>query len=232
MSRYLSCVFPTFDTVESMAHPETFLWHIWPARHWPCAVHEEARFLADLESDAGLAPGKIITHERGDLTTVLNALRNGMSYADLHVVAPGVVPRRLLSAYRHIDKLRVSSLEAFAELLKKPTAHSVHTSANLAAQLLPVPTYHLVAAISDSPTKARATVRQIRANVATAVSTAAEFEDRLVAGILEADESVRIGKVLYDPFAGGVWSHPYYTPPRVGTLVPDRVRDLLGEQDG
>jgi hypothetical protein len=214
-----------------MTAPETYLWHIWPARHWPASAEEESSFLADLAAAVNMPDQKIARHERGDLTTVLNALRNGMSYEELLRVAPGVVPQRLLSAYRYIDKLRISSLSAFSELLAHPNQHTVHLHATQAAQLLPVPTYRLVAAVSDPGLNLRKTVAAIKESIVTTMEVAAEHEDRLAHADLPAFDAVRLGRSLYDPFAGGVWSLPHYTPPRVGTLVPARVRDLLGERE-
>ena len=214
-----------------MSAPEIYLWHIWPARHWPSSAAEEQAFVLDLSAAADLPEGKHVSSERGDLTTVLNVLRNGMSYEDLLKVAPGVVPRRLLSAYREIDKLRRESLESFAALLESPNQHTIHEYATAAAKLLPVPTYRLVAAVSESPTAVRRTVVELRAQIAESLEVASEHETRLASGSLAAFDAVRLGRSLYDPFAGGVWSLPYYTPTRVGTLVPARVRDLLGERE-
>ena len=214
-----------------MTAPETYLWHIWPARHWPASYEEELSFLEDLSSAASMPENKIARHERGDLTTVLDALRNGMSYEELLRVAPGIEPRRLLSAYRYIDKLRLDSLAAFSELVKHPNQHSVHVHATSAALLLPVPTYRIVAAISDPGLNLRKTIASIQESVESTMEVAAEHEQRLASGELSAFDSVRLGRSLYDPFAGGVWSLPYFTPLRVGTLVPARVRDLLGERE-
>lgn len=211
---------------------EVYIWHVWPARHWPSSSTEESIFIKELSSLAKLEVDKILPHERGDTTTVLNALRNGLALQDLLRVVPGVVPARLLSAYRHLDNLRASALEAFSEILAKPTQAAVVDYGNLAATLLPVPTFHIVAAItSRQKSEIRKAITEAKALMSSTMQASAEYEERLVSSPLSHVDKIRLGRVLYDPYAGGVWSHPYYTPLRVGTLVPERVRDLLGERD-
>jgi hypothetical protein len=56
-------------------------------------------------------------------------------------------------------------------------------------------------------------------------------ELELTSGELTGVEAVRQGRVLYDPFGNGLWSHPYFLPYRIGVLVPSRVKDLLGERE-
>ena len=215
-----------------MSASEVYLWHIWPGRHWPASKAEEILFVKDLEKVATIGQNKIIKHERGDLTAVLNALRNGMTYEELLKVAPGIVPDRLLSAYRHIDKLRMVSINAFLSLLENPSKHTEHLHSQQASMLFPVPTFRLGAAINENNPKLlkkeRLTVKEIYDSTA---EKADELEKRLASGSLDDLESIRLGRVLYDPFGQSLWSHPFYSPSRVGTLVPSRVKDLLGERE-
>jgi hypothetical protein len=211
---------------------ETYLWHVWPARHWPSSAPEETAFLAALEQAAtGLDPAQVLPFERGDLTTVLNALRNGMHLDELVAVAPGVRPDRLLSAYRHIDTLRRRSVTSFVALCDRVDEHTTLEHGPHAALLMPVPTYRLIASLHDEPGDRRDTERGgIRAAVDAVVHEARRHEQDLCSGRVDGDDAVRLGRVLYDPFGGGIWSNPYYLPDRVGALVPARVRDLLGER--
>lgn len=216
----------------SMRTTETYLWHIWPARHWPCSTAEEQAVVEDLTRRTNLSPEEIHPFERGDLTTVLNTLRNGMTIDELIAVAPGVVPSRLLSAYRHIDRLRLDSVRAFTALIDNLCDHTVNEDAPRAALLLPVPTYRLVASwMGEDATTRTDTRRNVLEQVKYAATATDERETTLASNSLEDIDAVRLGRVLYDPFAGGLWSHPYYVPTRVGTLVPARVRDLLGEKE-
>jgi hypothetical protein len=214
-----------------MQASETYLWHIWPARHWPASHIEEETFIADLTSAASMPEDKIYKSERGDLTTVLNALRNGMSYEELLRVAPGVAPKRLLSAYRDIDRRRSVSMEAFASLVDQPTMESVEKFATLANRLLPVPTFVIKSAIMNSPNEIHRTISLVRDQIKASMDLAASYEEDLQSTALSDLDRVRLGRSLYDPFSGGVWSYPYYISPRVGTLVPARVRDLLEERE-
>jgi len=217
---------------EASPADEVYIWHVWPSRRYPSSALEEQRLVRDLAAAGKLPPGKILQHERGDATTVLNALRLGLSFVQLLAVAPGLKPDRLLSAYRHLDRLRERSIEAFTALLDEPTPSSVLQHSQHAAALMPVPTFHLMAGIDASTARERARVlADTRRQLAAARRVVAEQEAHLLAADLDDLSRIRIGRVLYDPYMGGLWSHPYYTPMRVGTMVPDRVRDLLGERD-
>jgi hypothetical protein len=218
-----------------MQAPETYLWHVWPSRHWPSSASEEAQFVADLQSHAPeLGAAKKVQFERGDLTTVLNALRNGMTYDELLTVAPGIVPARLLSAYRHLDSLRATSMTSFHTMCKSLTDASVLEHASQASKLLPVPSYRLIAIWAEHSEDAER-LEEARAEVCGLVSSAGEMiklqELQLTSGELDSVEAVRQGRVLYDPFGNGLWSHPYFLPYRIGVLVPSRVKDLLGERE-
>jgi hypothetical protein len=214
-----------------MTTSETYIWHIWPARHWPASAAEETTFLEALQRVANLRSNEVRPFERGDLTTVCNALRNGMSLAELYAVAPGIAPDRLLSAYRHIEQRRAASTAAFNALCAELSERTVNEHAPAAALLLPVPTYRLVAAhLSKRPTFAQEELQAVREMVDATTAYTTSNEQRLASGKVVGDDAVRLGRVLYDPFAGGLWSHAYYVTQRVGTLVPDRTRDLLGER--
>lgn len=217
---------------EAAPADEVYIWHVWPSRRYPASSLEEQRLVRDLAAAGKLPPGKIIQHERGDATTVLNALRLGLTFAQLVSVAPGLRPDRLLSAYRHLDRLRERSIEAFAALLDDPTPTSVVQHSQHAATLLPVPTFHLMAGIDASTARERTRIlNDTRRQLAATSNAALAQEEQLLAVDLDDLSKVRLGRVLYDPYIGGLWSHPYYAPIRVGTMVPDRVRDLLGERD-
>jgi hypothetical protein len=218
-----------------MQPSETYLWHVWPSRHWPSSTSEEAQFVVDLQTLAPeLGAHKKVQFERGDLTTVLNTLRNGMTCAELLNVAPGIVPERLLSAYRHLDGLRAASVHAFQAMCKSLSDTAVLDHAAQASKLLPVPSYRLIAIWaehSENPAK----LEEERAEVCALVNAAAEMiktqEAPLTSGEMAGVDAVRQGRVLYDPFASGLWSHPYFLPYRLGVLVPSRVKDLLGERE-
>ena len=96
-----------------------FLWHLWPARNWPFAPVEERLFVDDLVAAcaAPSATGDAAEFDRGDATAVLNSLRCGLSWDGLAGFVPGADPRRLLAAYRALDKARAVSTAAFEQLL-------------------------------------------------------------------------------------------------------------------
>lgn len=217
---------------EALVVSEVYIWHVWPSRRYPASSLEEAQLLQDLTADANLPPDKIIQHERGDATTVLNALRLGLSFAQLRIAAPGLNPDRLLSAYRHLDRLRERSIASFTSMLEDPTTASIIQHSQNAATLLPVPTFHLMAGINAKTSRERERViSNTRRQLAASRRMAVEKEVQMAASDTDDFSKIRLGRTLYDPYAGGLWSLPYYVPPRVGTMVPGRVRDLFGESD-
>lgn len=215
-----------------MTTAETYIWHVWPARHYPASAVEEEIFYSDLTAASSLARGETIPFERGDATTVLNTLRNGMTLDELLAVAPGVKVDRLVSAYRHLDALRVDALTAFTDMCANLCDRTVN-AARPASALLPVPTYRLISAFTDATAKNATNdeASAVCALISDMASAALDLESRLADPALDRTEAVRLGRTLYDPFLGGLWSHPYYASCRVGTLTPDRVRDLFGEKE-
>lgn len=203
-----------------------YRWHLWPGRHWPASRAEEADFAAALA--AARPPARDC--DRGDVTAVLNALRCGIGLDELRVLVPGVDVARLHVAYRRLDDRRVAALAAWDALCADPGGVAVSRLAQQAATLLPVPVYRLVRSprLSGSDGLAGA-VADATAAMARVGAQVEAVEARLASLRVPSPEGVELGRVLYDPYTPGLWAHPYYRPTRVGTLMPLRVRDLLGE---
>ena len=234
----------------------TYLWHLWPGRHWPASIAEERAFIEELRTRQARIPRKF---ERGDLTAVLNILRLGLTLADVVPYAPGLKAPRLVAAYSDLEATIVASRNAFLQILTNPSAIETTNLAPLASRLMPVPTYHLTAAAHGLREGLRSeeylhdTVQEVqrlldltsrRAAVAEAalLELTNEYKIRVVASLVTppsadplvdeiASPAVQLGKDLYDPYDACLWSNPYYLPRRLTDLVPGRVADLLGESD-
>ena len=165
-----------------------FLWHLWPARNWPFAPAEERLFVDELTAAcaAPAAAGDVAEFDRGDATALLNSLRCGLSWDDLAGFVPGADPRRLLAAYRALDKARAVSAAAFEQLLTGPAPAGAPEGLTAdAARVAPVATGRVAAAWNTSSGEQVAAVvsemREMRAAVAGLVDGAEQhLQDRLV----------------------------------------------------
>ena len=211
-----------------------YIWHLWPARHWPSSKAEEEKLVSELTN---LDPTPA-TFDRSDITAVLNVLRLGMTFAEVIQHAPGLRPGRLLGAYTYLEKERKTTSAAFVALLDSPSVGALESLAAPAARILPIPTFWLSSAIreadeSENQKIAEDAVHQIRYDIAAAVNRARIIEKKL-ASLATPDEEARekaveLGREIYDPYADSAWEHPFYLPTRVGALMPNRVADLIGE---
>ena len=220
---------------------ETYLWHLWPGRHWPASVKEERHLVTELRH---LDPTPATTFERADVTAVLNMLRLGLSFADAKSQAPGLVPARLLGAYLHLEEKRSRAAAALNLVMRAKSPSEIQNQALFATALAPLPTYRALAAAQTYDASAKTPVdaktlssqmRHIRALIAAANEASTAVQKRLESmGVPTADDervaAVRLGRRLYDPYAECLWGTQFYIPRRVTDLVPGRVGDLLGEE--
>lgn len=206
----------------------TFVWHLWPGRHWPASAQEERAFVDDLAALAG-EPARAAA--RYDITAVLNALRCGVTVPELLTYAPGSDPACLLAAYRDLEGRRVASVNAWYALREDPSYSALTEHGPAAGLLLPAPVKRIVSisGIVSAPTLARV-IAQEDADVSRALRSAAQVEADLARRTPPDECGVALGAILHNPIQPGLWGHPYYLPPRVGTLSPLRVADLLGER--
>lgn len=221
--------------------PTSYLWQLWPGRHWPLSAQEELTLITELENQSH---DDSSTFDRGDVTAVLNMIRLGLSFREVKAHAPGLVAERLLAAHRFLERRRDESAQAFVGLLNKPNHEAASASAPLASRLLPIPTFLVMHAINDNserlyPNTASldAVIHQVSHDVKAATKAANAVETRLhtlataPGGLApRPDVCVALGRSLYDPYDECLWSRPFFLPTRVGVLVPTRVADLLGER--
>jgi hypothetical protein len=219
---------------------ETYLWHLWPGRHWPASPKEEKHLVAELKH---ASPQPASSFERADVTAVLNILRLGLNFSDTKKHAPGLVPARLLGAYLHVEDRRARAAASLTLVMRAKSPSEIQGQALFATSLAPLPTYRALAAAQtyDSSAKTPADakvlttqIKHIRSLIAAAnVRTAAAQKQLEAMGVPEDPEdrllAVRLGRNLYDPYSECLWAAQFYVPRRVTDLVPARVGDLLGE---
>lgn len=215
----------------------TFIWQLWPGRNWPCTAEEEAQFVADMRARAEANPAPASKRknapafDRNDVTAMINALRCGLTCADLLERAPGLKPHRIMAAYDEIERLRAQSVNAWHSLVADPTLESLVDWAAAASVLLPTPVRNLLPAAAAMDAEAMSDRVTKVAERVDAVTTQAVQVEKVLAG-LEAPsaQGIAIGRMLYDPYDPSLWADPHFLPPRVGTLMPLRLADLLGER--
>ena len=103
---------------------------------------EEVQFVSDLKNkvnqdNTGKKPN-ITTFDRGDVTTVVNALRCGVTAQSLLLQAPGLSPSRLLAAYTKLNKSRSESVKAWESILEEKTIDSLLTNKMKAQRIMPI----------------------------------------------------------------------------------------------
>jgi hypothetical protein len=219
----------TSDAAPRTARQSAYLWQLWPGRNWPAVAAEEAALIDELRR-RGDGPARF---ERADATAVLNALRCGLDADDLLERAPGLRPWRLVAAWDHLEAARQRAVAAWEVIAEERSLNAIVDWAAAAAPLLEAPVRSMLqtSGIRGEDVVASRAERAV-ARVAAVTEQAAELEERLARCEPGDPVGVEIGRMLYDPYRPGVWSDPYFLPPRVGTLTPNRVADLLGERHG
>jgi hypothetical protein len=206
------------------------LWHPWASRHWPCTSSEEITFVADLAELAGTAVTADDEFERPDVTTLVTALRCGLTVAELSEKARGLRPRRLAAAHAYMERARADAERAWGSIVAEPTPASLRQHGRVAATLLPVIISHLDLIERSSRRDLESSVRAADSEIVHTTQGVVMLEQRLEQCVAPSEHGRAIGGLLYDAYGDGTWALGTFLAPRVGTLVPLRVAALLGEE--
>lgn len=207
----------------------TYIWHLWPGRHWPALPEEEQQFVLDLQD---LADDRSAGLDRMHFTAVVNALRCGITVNELLAVVPGMLPTDLLAAYVQLERLRMQAWHAWEEIVESPTVATITEHGADASTLLPVPLYRIATVASHvaTPGALRDAVRAVSGEIGK-LARQSEVVEALLARCTPPDaRGVSIGTKLHHPKEPALWGNPYFLPSRVTCLSPVRVADLLGER--
>ena len=194
----------------------TFVWHLWPGRHWPALPHEELQFVTDLQSRGGVPSDLTRPH----YTAVMKALRCGLTAA------------HLLAAYSRLEFVRERSYAARQVIVADPTVDTIMTNSASASVLLPVPMRPLATAAARiaSDSARRHLVDAEVAKVAGRAAAAARVEAALAECVPPDATAVALAVHLHHPNDPTLWGDPYVLRDRVTCLSPMGVADLLGER--
>jgi hypothetical protein len=208
----------------------SFLWQPWPGPRAPASARDETEFLRALHDNAKSTTRKR-RMQRDDITLLMDAFRCGLTFDELKHFAVGVSPARLLCAYDVLERERLAVLASWAEVLQDPTVHVIAEHTESIDRLLPAPTGHILSAINDGARNGELAllIRRVNASIQRVHGEALVLEEEMVRAPTRSD-AADAGLLLYDPFQPSLWNHPFYLAPRVGSLSPSRVADLLGER--
>lgn len=214
------------------------VWHVWPARHWPASVQEEHTFFQDLTAAADTAEEPYQSDgddeqilARAAITAVLNALRCGLTAAELLDRVPGTHPTQLRNAYQNLDTRRRRAVAAWYRIVQAPNDEPSPEDMTQAGLVLPAALHRLrtTARLTTRGWPARQVLTYDR-EVAAQVWIARQVESALSARTPPDQQAVEIGNRLHHPWQPALWSAAFYLPRRVTDLSSARVADLLHER--
>lgn len=217
---------PARETQARPARRSRTVWMPWIGGTRPNTTIEEAAFVMRLTD---LADGRESSHNRSDITAVLNALRCGLLVDELLDRGPGLEVARLHAAYRAVDALRRESELAWYSIVSVPTVESLDAYGHEAAKLLPSLIGRLGVVADTAPKAIGPVVAQLASSVRITGSCVRSIEQALQEQSGQADQRADLRRLLYDPEGDGATSRQDHLARRLGTLVPARVAALLGE---
>jgi hypothetical protein len=201
-------------------------WLPWATAYPIATALQERRFLADLEAACDGAPTE---HTRSDTTACLNALRGGLTLAELLEHAPGLQPSRLFGAYLALDELRRASVAAWNAIVAEGSVDSLRRHGELAAGVVPVLIDRLHRSVTIDPENLPRVVRAAADDVES-VRRMIERTERLLDRCFDVEDAVALSQTMYHPMAECLFGRPDHLPTRVGSLMPSQVAALLGER--
>ena len=205
----------------------------WGSRERPATAAEEALFVDRLrQMTARPSQGRVggVAFQRYDITAVVTALRNGVTVDEMFRSAPGLRPESIAAAYDHVDQIRRNAVDAWETLVARPTAATLLEVGDRAMVLIPAIISRLRSLlVQHHPTMTLAdAIAAIDAEIQATCSRALELEYLLTNCANEA-LAARAAELLVGDLNDGLWSLGSFLPPRVGTFVSTRLREMLGE---
>jgi len=205
----------------------------WGSRERPATAAEEALFvdrLRQMTARPSQGRGSDASFQRYDITAVVTALRNGVTVDEMFRSAPGLRPESVAAAYDHVDQMRRDAVEAWETLVAEPTAATLIAVGDRAAALIPAIISRLRSLlVQHHPTVTlEAAIAAIDAEIQATCSRALELEYLLTNCANEA-LAARAAELLVGDLNDGLWSLGSFLPPRVGTFVSTRLREMLDE---
>lgn len=201
-------------------------WTPWSSPHTISTAAHERAFVADLATHCG---GDVDEHTRSDTTAVLNALRGGLTWSELHEFLPGVKSRRLYGAYLALDGLRLDAVDAWSSIVAGADVDALDEHGDSAARLVPVMVDRLRRWARIDPGQL-ADVIALNAAGVTGVTRAIDGVERRLQQCTDEDSARSLSQALYSLNGDCLFARTDHVPARVGSLMPTHVAGLLGER--
>jgi hypothetical protein len=225
------------DTARSggMAHGAESL-SPWGGRERPATAAEETVFVERLRQMTARPSQGAITgapFHRYDITALVTALRHGVTVDEMFRSAPGLRPESIAAAYDHVERIRSDAADAWRSLVVEPTAATLIAVGDRAANVLPATISQLRSLLVRHPDHSlslAAAIAAIDREIVATGNRALELEYLLTHSANPA-EVTRAADLLVGEFRDGLWSLGSFLPPRVGTFVSVRLREMLGEHN-
>jgi len=205
----------------------------WGSRERPATAAEEALFVERLrQMSARPSQGRVVNalFQRYDITAVVTALRNGVTVDEMFRSAPGLRPEAVAAAYDHVERVRRNAVDAWAELVAEPTAATLLDVGERAAALIPAVISRLRSLLvqHNPAVTLEDAIAAIDAEIQATCNRALELE-YLLTNSANPALAARAAELLVGDLSDGLWSLGSFLPPRVGTFVSVRLREMLGE---
>ena len=205
-------------------------WLPWAGVRRPATTRDEASFVDDLQARAHRPPSHT-RPRRTDVTTVLNALRGGLTVDQLFDLAPGADATRLLVAHADLEARRVRSAAAWRHLVAIGTAQALDEFGPAAGLLLPVPVDRIARVACSSAEAIGEVARRLDRAVEHQRYQVMQIERALDADAVHPDDATALGRLLHDGTPDAISGRVDFLPDRVGLLNSTRVAALLEDHD-
>jgi hypothetical protein len=197
----------------------------WRSRMWPCSAEEERMFVEELDDSTEVSTDEF---DRRDVTSLVTALRSGLTAARLLDSARGLKAARLVAAYVELDRRRCVSVEAWRSIAVERTAEVLERKGPTAALLLRGLVGQVVRDVQRTGDVTRI-VNEAAVRVDRSTKDVLALEHQLALDATPVARIQQIAEMLNDGGETGAWNLATFLPSRVGSMVPLRVAALLGE---
>jgi hypothetical protein len=200
------------------------LWQILPGQLWPMDIVQEKAFYSELVH----ITSKAAKFDRDDVSLLLAALRVGTPLSKVLEIVPGINPGSIRGAYEKLDEARLASLDAWIRIESDLSNTSDKKCMSKMRKVFPLAYEKLNSCIGDEK-ELKVEMQQIVDSMNRVRELSTSLEAIIKRHNPKDPVAIKIGTELFNPYNPGIYGNSFYTPDRVSSLSPIRVRDLLND---